>query len=305
MKINISIKSNPAELAELLKVTQGERDVVQEALDYLEKKISNQVTCHIPADHMETGTVIQGKPTREPGAAADIQPGDLVKVQWPKDWNMPDEWNVVKDKTYRVEGLIPRTSAFVRPAGTDTLLPFIAEVGWLSRVEPEPAADSEYRVGDLVELHWEGKKSDSPNVLYRITELHDNGTVSLRPNTFPSFELFNISKEWISRPLRKVELRGDDEWIVPDTVSPQPTPPRPMRSFDTRIQTGDIVIIQPFTGHNEIFVVLSANNEKALLHSENNEIKIVDLYKLLRVWPDPESVYGVYCGAIAVEPPKE
>lgn len=185
------------------------------------------------------------------------------------------------------------------------LLPFVAEVGWLSRVEPEPVADSEYRVGDLVELHWEGKKSDSPNVLYRITELHDNGTVSLRPNTFPSFEVVNISKEWISRPLRKVELRGDDEWIVPDTDSPQPTPPRPMRSFDTKIQTGDIVIIQPFTGHNEIFVVLSANNEKALLHSENNEIKIVDLYKLLRVWPDPESVYGVYCGAIAVEPPKE
>lgn len=50
---------------------------------------------------------------------------------------------------------------------------------------------------------------------------------------------------------------------------------------------------------------MSANNEKALLHSENNEIKIVDLYKLLRVWPDPESVYGVYCDAIAVEPPKE
>ena len=174
----------------------------------------------IPTDHVETGTVIQGKPLREP-EAADIQPGDLVKVQWPDDWDMPDEWYATYGDTYRVEEIVPSPVAFVRPIGKETILPYIADIEWLSRVEPEP------------------------------------------------------------------------------------TPPRPMRSFDTRIQTGDIVIIQPFTGHNEIFVVLSANNEKALLHSENNEIKIVDLYKLLRVWPDPESVYGVYCGAIAVEPPKE
>lgn len=87
MKINISIESNPAELAELLKATQGERDVVQEALDYLEKKISNQVTCHIPADHMETGTVIQGKPPREPEMATEpeYRVGDLVELPWEKN----------------------------------------------------------------------------------------------------------------------------------------------------------------------------------------------------------------------------
>lgn len=305
MKINISIESNPAELAELLKVTQGERDVVQEALDYLEKKISNQVACHIPADRMETGTVIQGKPPREPEAASDIQPGDLVKVQWPDDWDMPDGWDEVKDKTHRVEEVVPRAVAFVRPVGVDTLLPFIAEVGWLSRVEPEPAADPEYRVGDLVELHWEGKKSDSPNVLYFITELHDNGTVSLRPNTFPSFEVVNISKEWISRPLRKVELHGDDEWIMPNTDSPQPTPPRPMRDPGKRIQAGTQVIIQPFTGHNEIFTVMYAGDKQAIVRGKDSEFNVVDLSELLRVWPDPESVYGVCCGAIAVEPPEE
>lgn len=305
MKINISIESNPAELAELLKTTQGERDVVQEALDYLEKKISNQVTCHIPADHMETGTVIQGKPPQEPDVRDVIRPGDLVKVQWPDDWDMPDEWYATYGDTYRVEEIAPRPVAFVRPIGKETILPYIADVEWLSRVEPESAADSEYRVGDLVELHWEGKKSDSPNVLYRITELHDNGTVSLRPNTFPSFEVVNISKEWISRPLRKVELHGDDEWIVPDTDSPQPTPPRPMRDPNKRIQAGTQVMIQPFTGHNEIFTVMYAGDKQAIVRGENGEFNVVDLSELLRVWPDPESTYGVYCGAIAVEPPKE
>lgn len=56
----------------------------------------------------------------------------------------------------------------------------------------------------------------------------ETGTVSLRPNTFPSFEVVNISKEWISRPLRKVELRGDDEWITHNDADPQPTPFRPI-----------------------------------------------------------------------------
>ena len=235
MKINISIEGNPAELAELLKATQGERDVVQEALDYLEKKISNQVAYHVPADHMETGTVIQGKP----------------------------------------------------PHGID------------STGEPE------FHVGDLVELHWEGKKSDSPNVLYFITELHDNGTVSLRPNTFPSFEGVNISKEWISRPFRKVELRGDDEWIMPNADSPQPTPPRPMRDPSTRIQTGDHVIVQPFTGYNEIFTVLAANNGRALLLGEIGEEEIQELSNLLPVWPDSEGNYCFHRNDTAAEPPKE
>lgn len=287
MKININIEVSPSELIELQDVAhEGTRDVVT--------KLSSEGIARKILEHLEEHAPVTG-----------IQPGDLVKVQWPDDWDMPDGWDAVKDKTYRVEDLIPRTSAFVRPVGVDALLPFIAEVGWLSRVEPEPVADSEYRVGDLVELHWEGKKGDSPNVLYRITELHDNGTVSLRPNTFPSFEVVNISKEWISRPLRKVELRGDDEWIVPDTVSPQPTPPRPMRDPNKRIQAGTQVIIQPFTGRNEIFTVMYAGDKQAIVRGENGEFNVVDLSELLRVWPDPESVYGVYCGAIAVEPPKE
>lgn len=245
MKININIEVSPSELIELQDVVHESarevaaklsgKDIAHKILEHLEET-PNQVACHIPADHMETGTVIQGKP----------------------------------------------------PHGID------------STGEPE------FHVGDLVELRWEGDGCDFSGRLFSITELHDDGMVSLKGfGPFSLFQVVNIPKSWISRPRVKVDLHGDEEWITPDTADPQPTPPRPMRSFDTRIQTGDIVIIQPFTGHNEIFVVLSANNEKALLHSENNEIKIVDLYKLLRVWPDPESVYGVYCGAIAVEPPKE
>lgn len=313
MKININIEVSPSELIELQDVVhEGAREVVakltgkdmaHKILEHLEEN-PNQVAYHIPADHMETGTVIQGKPPQEP-EAADIRPGDLVKVQWPDEWDMPDEWYATYGDTYRVEEIVPRPVAFVRPIGKETILPYIADVEWLSRVEPEPVADSEYRVGDLVELHWEGKKSDSPNVLYRITELHDNGTVSLRPNTFPSFEVFNISKEWISRPLRKVELRGDEEWITPDTADPQPTPPRPMRDPGTRIQTGDHVIVRPFTGYNEIFTVLAANNGRALLLGEIGEEETQELSNLLPVWPDSEGNYCFHRNDTAAEPPEE
>lgn len=80
MKINISIEVSPSELIGLQDVAhEGTRDVVtkltgkdmaHKILEHLEEA-SNQVACHIPADHMETGTVIQGKPPREPETAAD------------------------------------------------------------------------------------------------------------------------------------------------------------------------------------------------------------------------------------------
>lgn len=107
MKININIEVSPSELIELQDVAhEGTRDVVtkltgkdvaRKILEHLEE-VSNQEACHIPTDHMETGTVIQGKPPREPDVRDVIRPGDLVKVQWPDDWDMPDGWDEVKDK---------------------------------------------------------------------------------------------------------------------------------------------------------------------------------------------------------------
>lgn len=245
MKININIEVSPSELIELQDVVhEGAPDVVtkltskdmaHKVLEHL-KETSNQEAYHIPADHIETGTVIQGKP----------------------------------------------------PHGID------------STGEPE------FHVGDLVELRWEGDGCDFSGRLFSITELHDDGMVSLKGfGPFSLFQVVNIPKSWISRPLRKVELCGDDEWIVPDTDSPQPTPPRPMRDPNKRIQAGTQVMIQPFTGHNEIFTVMYAGDKQAIVRGENGEFNVVDLSELLRVWPDPESTYGVYCGAIVVEPPKE
>lgn len=105
MKININIEVSPSELIELQDVVhEGAREVVtklsaegmaRKILEHLEEA-SNQEAYHVPADHMETGTVIQGKPPREPEAAAYIQPGDLVKCQW------PDENFASRDEVYRV-----------------------------------------------------------------------------------------------------------------------------------------------------------------------------------------------------------
>lgn len=78
-----------------------------------------------------------------------------------------------------------------------------------------------------------------------------------------------------------------------------------MRDPGARIQTGDHVIIRPFTGYNEIFTVLSANNEKAMLRGEIGEVEIQELSNLLPVWPDPEGSYCFHCNGTAVEPPKE
>lgn len=245
MKININIEVSPSELIELQDVVhESAREVVtklssegiaRKILEHLEET-PNQMAYHIPADHMETGTVIQGKPPRE----------------------------------------------------------------------PEMATEPEYRVGDLVELPWEKNGYGFSDRLFSITELCDDDTVSLREiNSFPVFTMTNIPKSWIRRPRIKVDLHGDEEWITPDTADPQPTPPRPMRDHGKRIQAGTQVIIQPFTGHNEIFTVMYAGDKQAIVRGENSEFNVVDLSELLRVWPDPESVYGVYCGAIAVEPPEE
>lgn len=150
MKININIEVSPSELIELQDaIHESAREVVtklssegiaRKILEHLEET-PNQMAYHIPADHMETGTVIQGKPTREPEAA-----------------------------------------------------------------EPE------YRVGDLVELRWEGDGCDFSGRLFSITELHDDGMVSLRGfGPFSLFQVVNIPKSWISRPRIKVDLHGDEE----------------------------------------------------------------------------------------------
>lgn len=95
MKININIEVSPSELIELQDVVhESAREVVtklsaegmaHKILEHLEEA-SNQVACHIPADRMETGTVIQGKPTREPEAAEpEYRVGDLVELPWEKN----------------------------------------------------------------------------------------------------------------------------------------------------------------------------------------------------------------------------
>lgn len=80
MKININIEVSPSELIELQDVVhESAREVVtklssegiaRKILEHLEET-PNQMAYHIPADHMETGTVIQGKPPREPETASD------------------------------------------------------------------------------------------------------------------------------------------------------------------------------------------------------------------------------------------
>lgn len=244
MKININIEVSPSELIELQDaIHESAREAVtklssegiaHKVLEHLEEA-SNQEAYHIPADHMETGTVIQGKPTREPEAA-----------------------------------------------------------------EPE------YRVGDLVELPWEKNGCGLSDRLFSITELCDDDTVSLREiNSFPVFTMTNIPKSWIRRPRIKVDLTGDEEWITPGTADPHPTPPRPMRDPGTRIQTGDHVIVQPFTGYNEIFTVLAANNGRALLLGEIGEEETQELSNLLPVWPDSEGNYCFHRNDTAAEPPEE
>lgn len=78
MKININIEVSPSELIELQDVAhEGIHDVVtklpgkdmaHKILEHLEEA-SNQMAYHIPTDHVETGTVIQGKSPREPETA--------------------------------------------------------------------------------------------------------------------------------------------------------------------------------------------------------------------------------------------